>query len=349
MAEVEFDFNGNKKIIQCGLNDKINNICQIYLNKINKDKNDVYFSYNGNTKNIFNEELTFTEMINSEDKERNKMNILVFKNEIKFDENDFIKSKNIICPKCGESIRFEVLNYRIKLSECKNGHKIDNILLSEFENTQYINNKYIICEICNHNNKSNSNNKKFFKCLDCKKNVCPLCLSKHDKEHKVINYDERFYACDKHYRYYNSYCEKCKINLCSLCEENHKKHKISYFKNMLPNKNGLIESIKIYKEKINLLEDNIQKIINFFKEIIKNLNTFHKINEDIINNYNSQKINYEILYSLNNMKNITYKISDLEYINKANIKDKVNSIFNIYYGMNIYEINIFILQEIRYV
>ena len=57
MAEVEFDFNGNKTIIQCGLNDKINNICQIYLNKINKDKNDVYFSYNGNTKNIFNEEL----------------------------------------------------------------------------------------------------------------------------------------------------------------------------------------------------------------------------------------------------------------------------------------------------
>jgi len=43
MAEVEFDFNGNKTIIQCGLNDKINNICQIYLNKINKDKNDVYF------------------------------------------------------------------------------------------------------------------------------------------------------------------------------------------------------------------------------------------------------------------------------------------------------------------
>ena len=109
---------------------------------------------------------------------------------------------------------------------------------------------------------------------------------------------------------------------------------------MLPNKNGLIESIKVYKEKINLLEDNIKKIIKFFKEIIKNLNTFHKINEDIINNYNSHKMNYEILYSLNNMKNISYKISELEYINKANINDKINSIFNIYYGMNIYEINI---------
>ena len=205
-------------------------------------------------------------MINSEDKERNKMSILVFKNEIKFDENDIIKSKNIICPKCGESIRFIVIDYRIKLSECKNGHTIDNILLHEFENGQYINNKYIICEICKHNNKSNSKNKKFFKCLDCKKNVCPLCNSKHDKEHKVINYDEIFYACDKHCRYYNSYCEKCKINFCSLCEEDHKKHKISYFKNMLPNKKGLIESFKIYKEKINLLEDNIKKIIKYLEK-----------------------------------------------------------------------------------
>ena len=51
-------------------------------------------------------------------------------------------------------------------------------------------------------------------------------------------------------------------------------------------------------------------------------------------------MNYEILYSLNNMKDISYKINALEYINKANIKDKINSIFNLYYGMNIYEIYI---------
>ena len=85
-----------------------------------------------------------------------------------------------------------------------------NILLNEFENPQYINNKNIIWEICNHNNRSYSKNKKFYKCLDWK-NICPICFSKHDKENKVIKNDERFYAWDKNYRYYNFYCEKQKI------------------------------------------------------------------------------------------------------------------------------------------
>ena len=85
-------------------------------------------------------------MINSEDQKRNKMNILVFKNEIeeeKEEEKEFIKSKDIICTECSESIKFQIIHYKIKLSECKNGHTIDNILSNEFEKTQYINNKEI--------------------------------------------------------------------------------------------------------------------------------------------------------------------------------------------------------------
>jgi len=45
-------------------------------------------------------------MINSEDKKRNKKNILLFKNEIEKEEKDIIKSKDIICPKFDESIKF---------------------------------------------------------------------------------------------------------------------------------------------------------------------------------------------------------------------------------------------------
>ena len=171
MVEVEFNYKGIKTIIQCKLNDKIKEICQSYLNKINEDKNNIYFSYYGNAENNFNQELTFQEMMNEEDKIRNKMNILVFKNEIEQEEKDIIKSKDIICPTCGESIKIEIINYKIKLYECKNGHIIDNILLNEFEKTQYINNKEIKCKICNNNNKSNSYNKIFFKRSECKKNI----------------------------------------------------------------------------------------------------------------------------------------------------------------------------------
>ena len=44
MVEVEFNYNENKNIIQCNLNDKIRDICQNYLNKISEDKNNIYFS-----------------------------------------------------------------------------------------------------------------------------------------------------------------------------------------------------------------------------------------------------------------------------------------------------------------
>ena len=93
MIEVEFIYNEAKTIVQCKLNDKINNIIyHNYLNKINeKELNNIFFSYNGNTGITFNEEITFKEIINPEDKKRNKMIILVFKNEVKIEENNNIK------------------------------------------------------------------------------------------------------------------------------------------------------------------------------------------------------------------------------------------------------------------
>ena len=100
---------------------------------------DLYFSYGGKAGDQFNKELTFEEMINSEDKTRNKMNILVFRNELE-NCNAKIKSKVVICPICGESIRMDITNCKIKLSQCINKHTIDNILLDEFEESQKIDN-----------------------------------------------------------------------------------------------------------------------------------------------------------------------------------------------------------------
>ena len=94
-------------------------------------------------------------MINSEDKKRNKKNILLFKNEIEKEEKDIIKSKDIICPECDESIKFQIIEYKQNYYNEKNEHIIDNILLNEFEKTQNINNKEIKYEISNNNNKSN--------------------------------------------------------------------------------------------------------------------------------------------------------------------------------------------------
>ena len=210
MSEVEFNYNGIITIIKCKLNEKMKNICQYFANEIKINKNEIYFSYNGKAGIQFDEELTFEEIINEEDKKRNKMCILVYKNEFidNEGENEIIKSKEIICPKCGESIRMDIINYKIRLYECKNGHKIENILLDKFEDTQKIDRVKIRCELCQDNNMSNVYNKIFYRCNTCKKNICPICQSKHDRSHKIINYDDKYYICEKHNEKYISYCEE---------------------------------------------------------------------------------------------------------------------------------------------
>ena len=74
---------------------------------------------------------SFIEAANSSDKESHKMCIYV--HEISIDDKNknvnIIKSKEIICPKCGEIIQFKFDNYKITLLECKNKHKIDYLVI----------------------------------------------------------------------------------------------------------------------------------------------------------------------------------------------------------------------------
>ena len=87
---------------------------------------------------------------------------------------------------------------------------IENILLEKYENTQEIDISKIICNICKINNKGHTFNNNFFVCNTCKENICPLCKSKHDKEHKIINYEQKDYICDMHNELYIKYCTTCK-------------------------------------------------------------------------------------------------------------------------------------------
>ena len=74
MAKVIFTYNRNQTNIQCNKDEKIKEICQRYISKINIDKDKIYFIYSGNK---INEDLNFNEHANEEDKKRNIMNILV--------------------------------------------------------------------------------------------------------------------------------------------------------------------------------------------------------------------------------------------------------------------------------
>ena len=227
MVNVIFTFNGTNIVIQCKNEDKMKDICQKFISKVGIDINLISFLYNRKQINL---ELTYNEIANSLNKNRKEINILVYDQE---------KSKDIICPKCYENCRIKINNYKIKLYECKNKHEVNNILLNEYYNTQ--NDLNIICNNCN-NNKNETYNKHFYRCITCNSNLCKLCKLIHNNKHIIIDYNKKNYICNLHNYSYILYCNKCKLNLCIKCEMNHKNHEKIYF---LTNSFLLLNIIKI--------------------------------------------------------------------------------------------------------
>ena len=147
MKSVIFIFNTLPTPIQCKNEDLMRNICQKFATKINIELNKLYFLYDGGE---INEQLTFNEQAKESDKKDGKMNILVYHLE---DNNNnenkkFIKSKDIICPKCGEICLLNIKDYNFSFYDCKNNDKINNILLDEYEHIQKIDQSKIICQQC---------------------------------------------------------------------------------------------------------------------------------------------------------------------------------------------------------
>ena len=135
MSKVIFDFEGREVIIQCKKDEKMKDICQRYVNKINRTINSLIFLYGGKQLN-FN--LNFNEQANTIDKERNIMKVLVYKNE----EDEYI------CPKCGEKIKFNIKDDIIlsinNIKDVINSIKfnIDNIIKISSDKYKF-NNKFI--------------------------------------------------------------------------------------------------------------------------------------------------------------------------------------------------------------
>ncbi len=50
--------------------------------------------------------------------------------------------------------------------------------------------------------------------------------SNHDKNHSIIDYDDKNYICAGHNKVYMAYCGDCKQDICIFCEQAHSNHKI---------------------------------------------------------------------------------------------------------------------------
>ena len=103
MVEAIFNYEGVDTSIQCNINDKMKDIIDKFLEKIEKteEKDNLFYLYNGNQ---IKKELTFSEQANEFDKNRKKINIIVNKiGGTLYIKNEAL-SKDIICPDCKENI-----------------------------------------------------------------------------------------------------------------------------------------------------------------------------------------------------------------------------------------------------
>ena len=349
MAQVEFIYKGITTIIPCQRSQKMEEICNNFINKTKIKEKEIYYFYGGKGGAQFDKNLTFEQMANHLDKSRKKMSIVVQDNEVDNDDKSNTTLKNIICPECQNNIKMEIKNYKINLFECKNKHTTNNILFNEFEKTQTIDLTKIKCGICKEKDKSTTFNNEFYKCYDCNINLCPLCKTKHEKNHNVLNYDKINYICTEHNEQFTCYCKKCQINLCFMCEDQHYQHEIFSLAKMMKDKKELSAKLEELKKSKDILNENINKIITILIDVKEMFDMFYKLEENIFNNYNKDERNYELLYNINELINYNNIIkNDINLINNENnIRKKVDYILNIYEPKQEMKINNFslILQK----
>ena len=321
-------------MMQCSHEEKMKEIFEKFAVKAQKDINSLNFLYGGDN---VNGELTLNELI----KDDEQIKILVIENNKKIivddDNNGIVKSKEIICPKCYENCLLKLKNYKISLFGCKNGDICNNILLDDFEKTQNINIANIVCDNCNKTNKYQAYENKFYKCLICDKNLCPLCNISHYNIHQnIINYEQKNYICSIHKESYISYCSSCKINMCIQCEiEHNRDHDIISFKNLIVNKEDIMKKMEEFNILLNKFNDEAKNIIKMLNKIIDNFKIYYDIIYNIVNKYNIQNKNYENFQNINYIYN-NIPINDInDILSEYNYDIKMSKIIDIYNKMTI--------------
>ena len=290
MSQVIYSYNGNKTTIFCDVKDKLKDINKKFLSKTNSKH--ATFLYN---EMFFNEDMTFNELINEVDKSRNCINIKVDKLEY-LNSN---KQNSSFCDITNDK------DYKIIISDI-NGYLNGNIIFDEFEDSEKENISKISCDFCD-KKKSETFQNKFFFCINCHKNICPVCKYSHDKSHIVINYEKKYYYCNKHSMPFNNYCKNCNHNICVECQKEHQNHELINLGNILIEKENMLKEINEFQNKLN-------EIIKKLNDTKNNLGTYYDIIKNKINIQEIQK--NELIKNINEL--INYKNSDL-YKNRITI------------------------------
>jgi len=323
-----FYYEGNSIIIQCTNTEKMNSIFKKFADKINSDVNDYNFYYN-NVK-IEND----STILNLNNNPSETAIIITVKNALKI----------IKCPDCdcNDSI-LKIIDYKILFSGCKNNHEKE-LIFSKYDMSQNVQLSNIICDNpkCEHNQQKYWGN--FYKCLNCtdinkhSKYYCNDCRASHDKEHKLVKYNEKDFYCEEkyHYKQFTHYCIPCNKDLCEKCLKSHKGHNIANYDSFIPNIDDIKQNLNIIENKIKKLRHIIEDIKVQLDRAMNIMEKYYSISKDVIEKfelYNKSLKNHRIIYSVINIKESNDNIlNDLnKIINSEDLKNKCITLIDIYH------------------
>ena len=378
--KVNFNFQNQKIELKFPKDTSIQNILSSFTTKINRNINDFNFLYSGEKLN--NYETKSLAELNDKD---NIINISAYeKKEINEKSNSKIKPENIslkvsdhiICPRCKYMSEIVINNFKIYITNCNNNHSMPGLFMNDFITTQYLDESRIICFECKktqkelHNSQESEHNKLLM--CSCGISICQSCFQTHkeksleknsNKQHNAIPYQDKDYYCFEHNAIYTSYCQKCKKNICEKCEEKHNNHVIDNYQNIVPKEtylqnikkmnNELITKVKKFNDELNELMNLLNNISN---NIQKDLNTFLDISNKVINDFNLEKKNYQVIQNLkviNNTINDSPILKNIDlFLSDSNSNSRIKCLLDMYNTMYLESSNIiddvpFILNKIN--
>ena len=100
MAKAEFLYNGDKIVIHCDVNDKLESIFQKFSIKIQKNVDELCFLYGGK---FIDKNSTYIKLANSIDKERKIISIIVTDDEQKDNNSELLKENKELKEKLNEA------------------------------------------------------------------------------------------------------------------------------------------------------------------------------------------------------------------------------------------------------
>ena len=321
MSEIIFIYKNKEIIMLCGKNEKLGIIFKRFCQKTQLVKKNIQFLFGGE---IINEEMMESQIPKNKYNEK-----IIFVKDIeknKFKEDVIIKSNEIICPKCKNNACISIKNNKITLFRCCNGHKIENLSIEDFNDTQNINISSIICRNCNIRNKGNVNKNQFYFCLNCKYNLCPLCINVHNNRHNIINYDIKNYICLEHCEIFSSYCKTCNKDICIQCEENHDEHDIDYYQRLKHNSDQIEDCIINIDNSIDKINEIINKLIEKLNKVKNIIEKYYDIIQSIYKTTNFKYFNHSILYNINFLFNNEINQDIMNIINEKEIINKIDKI-----------------------